>query len=155
MTDLLDLNAPYVRVGVTIDGESTRLSGGWSAILKERWTKDGKPTAKITGRVFEGPPARVASQITTYVTDNDTGLTTPKGTSFEWRDHDSPIAIDIVVEAKPADAPPQVHTVEVLRKEIEVVEREVERQVFLDGTEDTRAAEMRKKRLAAERAVKH
>lgn len=114
---------------LTVDIE---LMGGWKALLGDGGKSAVTEPLKL-GRsmLFEGPGQRVLEQLVTFLKDDDTGfIVVGEGGDKQWRDSDSPMNWRFTVDVlQDEQKPVEVHPIEVLRVEREIVERIVEKPV--------------------------
>lgn len=128
--DFAELRDEHVLVALDIE-----LLGGWKRLFGgEHEAAVGDVTRPLRAgdtMLFEGPADRVLEQLTTFLRDDDTGfVTTSDDGEKTWRDPDSPMTWLLTVDVLEGRAsPPDVHYVEVLRVQHELVERVVERPV--------------------------
>lgn len=144
--DFADFRDEHVLVKLDIE-----LYGGWKKLFGgEHEAAAGEITRPLSAGdsvVFEGPADRVLEQIVTFLQDDDTGFVVPRpraeGSEAEaegaapeeprevtWRDPDSPMTWLLTVDVLEGRAsPPEIHYVEVLRIQHELVERVVEQPV--------------------------
>lgn len=127
--DFADFGEQYVLVRLDIE-----LMGGWKALLggehKPAVGEITQPLSAGQALIFEGPAPRVLEQLSTYLTDDDTGfMQAEDGGEKVWRDADSPMTWRFTVDVLEGYEPPQPQVVEVIKVQREIEERIVERPV--------------------------
>jgi hypothetical protein len=126
-----------VHIRLEILGSEMGGGTGFSTAIKKSWKRNGEPTKDIGPWVFHGTGKRAIADMLTFLMDDDTGLTkkNPKSKNRKmWIDSDSPLVFKIdaaVTEVIEAPKVPEVQIVEVAVVEERLVERIIEKEVFI------------------------
>jgi len=134
-----------VNLRLEVLGSAMGGGGGFGKAISESWTRDGKKTKDIGPWVYHGTAKRALDDLTTFLRDDDTGLTKPNPQNKkvkEWADQDSPLVFRVSLEVTETIEPPPLPEVQIV--EVAVVEYirevvEVEKPVFVSIPEGQEA----------------